>query len=229
MKELVAAVIMASLLAVNAQALCTDNIYVVDLIFDNGNVSVKNIDYMTGCYPSMESDGYRYDILSDSGRKVYSFEFGNPGLVYTDNSVSGMSGGPVETGYSELTLLVPDVEYAEEVVVYDNEGEKVANIALVDFQVPVFSPDQRITLLVNPTEDGFYKEVYIYHGNEYKDKITLECSYMCYGDKTTSYTIPNWEDGDYSLRIYDYNRNVWTKNTFRVDVSSSSHVMEINL
>ncbi|MBU0530637.1 MAG: hypothetical protein KKC05_03095 [Nanoarchaeota archaeon] len=224
--KLIIPLLITLLLAVNVQAICADRIYKVDLFYENQDIYMKSIESVVGCFPSQQNPGYHYEILSDTEETLYAFDFGDPGIIHVDTSVGGMQGEVVTLEVSEFTLLVPEIKDAERIDIYNTEDEKITEIALPEFDIRGFALGQIMRISVFPSSEGFYNEMYIYLDDESKDVVKLNCDYMCYRNMEVAYKIPDsWEQGEYSITVYDYNKRSWRTTNFVV--TETAHDAEL--
>ena len=197
------------------QAACADHVYKINLVYD-GTVHANNIEKITGCYPSTESPGYSYTLLSDTGESLYTFQFGDPSKIYVDTSLEGMAGGVIAPEDSDFTLIIPVIKDAKDVVIYNEDQEKVGEINLPEFNMKTFAPGQEIKITFFPSAQGVYEEAYFYSSG-LEDMFRLDCEYMCYRDIITYYKIPaSWETGEHRIMLYDYSKNKWRSISFLI-------------
>lgn len=78
-------------------------------------------------------------------------------------------------------------------------------IAKISISPRVVNNEENVYLTVVPGEDGVNEEAIFYNSNGIKLTSTSLCSsYKCTEPTTISFTIPNWEEGVYQVKVYDY-------------------------
>jgi len=105
-----------------------EDIAILDLHYENGQLFLQEALYLRGFYPDRNiqpSEGYRLAVL-DGDEEVYSFVFRIPDYSYVDvSSNSELTGGIVKLDKVDFSLTVPFPEGADNVVIYDEFDSKV--------------------------------------------------------------------------------------------------------
>lgn len=217
--------LLISVFTVNVQAVCTDKLYQIDFTYENENIIMKNIQQIVGCSPTSESlTGYTYEIVSDSHEKLRTYKFGNPGKIYTDTSIGGMSGDVVKPEIVDFSLLIPVIKNSEKLEIYNQNNEKITEFTLPEFNIKSFSPGQnvRISIITNP--QGFFDKGFIYLDQELNQIINFNCNYMCDRDMVLQYRIPDSWSGEYTIMIYDYTKKSWRSTNFLVGEQKDNEI-----
>lgn len=210
-----------------AQTFCHDKVYLLDLTLSKGEITLNDAVLTMGCYPEKERDGYRYEIISDE-KTLYSFNFGYPDIIFSDNSFEGMSGGIIRQESKRFALIVPFFTDGKKIAIYNDKNAQILNTNLVKDMT--FSPGQKITITIEPDSNGVYREIYFYDSkNELRDMLPMPCDYICYNTQTIDYSIPEWEEDSYSFMIYGYDFGEWIEVKFNVETVSKTNEINIRL
>ena len=171
------------------------------------------VSYSEGEYnfPKYSVGDYSYSVLGD-GEELYSLNFAVD-LIIEPREIDGefISGEVVDAGY---VIVVPIVDEAENVVVYDDEGLEVAEVSFGGLK---FSVDSNVELSF---EKSVFNELYLVKGDEVVSSLDLGCEDYC---RSGSVYVPLLDVGFYSLYYYNVNDG-W--NFVTVELVSSGGVLE---
>ncbi len=111
-----------------------DKVYVVDLHYKDGKITVNDIMVKTGYYPDRKlqpEKGYTLDLVSDK-EVLYSFKFEVPLKIYTDViEDEEVRGGIIILNESNFALVLPYFEEAKDIRIYDTRNKEVASASVV--------------------------------------------------------------------------------------------------
>jgi hypothetical protein len=122
-------------LAANAEA---GKVYLLDLHYDKGAVSLKTVSLKDGYAPDKQEtlSSYRYTVFSSGGTSLYSSGFAIPLTVFSDNADPqnpSYAGGMKILNDTSYTLLIPYFDKAKSVALYDPFGAKVLEVDVSRF------------------------------------------------------------------------------------------------
>jgi len=113
-----------------------DRIIILNLHYDNGDVSVLDKIETYGYHPDRKIQpnvGYKAEIISENGAILDSFKFKAPLEHYTDIQEDGvLHGGMVVVNKTDFALIVPSLQDAKEIKLYNEKEENILNVELID-------------------------------------------------------------------------------------------------
>lgn len=108
--------------------LAQDNmVYLLDLHYDNGKISLSEIKVEKGFSPDrkIQSGDYKLEVISFDNKALYSFNFKAP-RVYSDKSdrlTGKIDGEVIDLEKADFTLIVPYLEDGKDIKIYKENNE----------------------------------------------------------------------------------------------------------
>ncbi len=117
-------------------ALAENKVYIVDLEYKDGVITVNDIVTKTGYYPDRKLQperGYTLELVSEDDLALYSFKFQVPLKIYTDVIDSGgeINGGVIILNETNFALIVPYDDDAKEIKIYDTKSKEIVSASVV--------------------------------------------------------------------------------------------------
>ena len=138
-RKIISLTIAVFLLCLGVLAENPGRIYVLDLNYDQGNLSLQDIGTREG-YASgrviQPDKGYRCDVLSTEGTVLESFRFDIPLRVYYDkfDPRSGeITGGVENLDSADYALTIPYFKNAKSIEFYDPDGTLRLSVDVSEF------------------------------------------------------------------------------------------------
>lgn len=119
--------LLLALLMINV-ALAEDNtVYLLDLHYDNGKITINNIKIETGFSPDykIQFGDYRLEVISFDNKAIYAFNFRAPRL-YADKSnerTAEIDGEVIDLEEADFTLIVPYFKGGKDIKIYKENNE----------------------------------------------------------------------------------------------------------
>lgn len=115
-----------------------DKILIIDLYYNQGKLDIMAVQHDYGYYPDrlvQPSSGYRLSMIGDS--EVYSFIFPDPRIIFTDVSdkYNNLKGGILILNETSFSLIVPDIKEAKQIIITDQNDEKVTSLDIKSEEV----------------------------------------------------------------------------------------------
>lgn len=144
-------IIFLVLLGSFAYAQETDLVRILKLHYENGDIEILESIVKFGYFPDRKiqpEKGYRLEIISETGEKLYEFRFEVPIKIFTDveNEQGELEGGIIFLDETTFALIIPYFEDEKEINIYNEKNELVAKQIMV--KEPVLSPKQGISWLI---------------------------------------------------------------------------------
>lgn len=133
MKKRILALLILTLLL--DTALAENKVFIVDLNYKDGIITVNDIMIKAGYYPDRRLQperGYTLELVSED-RVLYSFKFEVPLEIHTDviDEDGEIKGGVIVLNETNFALIVPYYDKASEIRVYDSTNKEVLSKAVV--------------------------------------------------------------------------------------------------
>ncbi len=112
-----------------------NEVFIVDLNYEDGELTVKEVMTKTGYYPDRKihkGEDYTLDLVSED-EVLYSFKFEVPLRIQTDviNEDGEIEGGVIVLDKSNFALVLPYYDKAKEIKIYDNKNKEVVSKSVV--------------------------------------------------------------------------------------------------
>lgn len=136
-EKMLVAVFLVSMIFFGSYASAESKIYILDLNYDKGDLSLLNIFVKPGYAPDKATQpevGYTADVISFKGRILYSFKFEIPLEIYAVPPLeTDETGGLISLDRVNFTLLVPYFENGKTINIYDPNGAKKLSVDIQQF------------------------------------------------------------------------------------------------
>ncbi len=152
------------LVSAAASVSAVDHYYVIGLLYDQGNLSLKTID-VEPSYKELKATEGRYvaEVVSYENKILNLTFFAVPTLVFYDqidpNTGMVIDGGITELNQSEVQLYVPYYLDAKEINIYDQELVKRLSIDLSAYSREIFAAENVPREIVPETEVAAEAEI----------------------------------------------------------------------
>lgn len=108
----------------------TGLVRVINLHYRDGVIEIVESVVNPGYFPDRKNapeEGYKFEIISDTGEILYDFAFKVPLEVYVDSSseTGEMEGGLIRLTETDFALVVPHFENEDEIRILDEKGDVV--------------------------------------------------------------------------------------------------------
>lgn len=116
-------------------ALAENKVFIVDLNYKDGIITVNDIMIKIGYYPDRKLQpeiGYTLELVSED-KVLYSFKFEVPLEIRTDviDEDGEVKGGIIVLSETNFALILPYYDEAKEIRVYDSKNKEVLSKAVV--------------------------------------------------------------------------------------------------
>ncbi len=140
-------ILLVLILMANVVLAESDTVYLLDLHYDMGEISLNNIKIETGFSPDrkIQSGDYRLEVISFYNRPIYSFNFKAP-RVYSDKSdrlTGDIVGDVIDLEEADFTLVVPYFNDGKNIRIY-KENNEIFSTDLSEFIIKQ-SPGRKFT------------------------------------------------------------------------------------
>lgn len=136
-KSIFVGLVLIILLNLNTIETTANEIYVLDLNYDKGNINLIDVSVKQGYAPDRRiqpEDGYRCDVVSFSNTVLYSFKFEIPRILMTPPPLPGEEPrGPIYLDNVNFTLLIPYFENGKSINIYDPSNFLVLSVDVSQF------------------------------------------------------------------------------------------------
>lgn len=144
-------IIFLVLLGSFAYAQETDLVRILKLHYENEDIDILENIVKFGFFPDRKiqpEKGYRLEIISETGEKLYEFIFKVPIKIFTDveNEQGELEGGMILLNETTFAFILPYFEDEKEINIYNDENELLAKQIVKEESV--LSPKQGISWLL---------------------------------------------------------------------------------
>jgi len=117
-------------------ALAENKVFIVDLNYKDGKITVNDVMTKAGYYPDRKlqpEKGYTLELISDDDMVLHSFRFEVPLKIYTDviDENGEIKGGILILNETNFALVLPYYDDAKYIKIYDNENKEVISASVV--------------------------------------------------------------------------------------------------